>query len=189
MKKKGFTIIEVLLVLAIGGLILVMALIALPGISRTERDARRKSDLQVFASRLKEFQTNSNRGSLPSSPSPTDNPQSISRAGASDSSTDSWGVFFRDYFDENFKDPNGDQYKLYVLKCKQGTNPVPNSACQNTNTSFKNLNDNSKNMDYYFYVVVNATCGDGNKAVYSANARKAAVLYKLETKDVACESI
>ena len=39
--KKGFTIIEVVLVLAIGGLIFLMVFIALPALQRSQRDAQR----------------------------------------------------------------------------------------------------------------------------------------------------
>ncbi len=48
LNKKGFTIIEVLIILAIAALILVIVLIAIPQLQRTERNYRRKSD----ASRL-----------------------------------------------------------------------------------------------------------------------------------------
>ena len=39
--KKGFTIIEVVLVLAIAGLIFLMVFIALPALQRTQRNTQR----------------------------------------------------------------------------------------------------------------------------------------------------
>ena len=47
MKKlnKGFTIIEVVLVLAIAGLIFLMVFIALPALQRGQRDSQREQDL------------------------------------------------------------------------------------------------------------------------------------------------
>lgn len=46
--KKGFTIIEVVLVLAIAGLIFVMIFIALPSLQRSQRDTARKKDIDRF---------------------------------------------------------------------------------------------------------------------------------------------
>ncbi|MBS7346123.1 MAG: type II secretion system protein [Candidatus Sacchiramonaceae bacterium] len=43
--KNAFTIIEVVLVLAIAGLIFLMVFIALPALQRNQRDAQRRSDL------------------------------------------------------------------------------------------------------------------------------------------------
>lgn len=40
--KKGFTIIEVVLVLAVAGLIFLMVFIALPALQRSQRDSQRK---------------------------------------------------------------------------------------------------------------------------------------------------
>lgn len=44
-KHKGFTIIEVVLVLAIAGLIFLMVFIALPTLQRSQRDTQRKRDI------------------------------------------------------------------------------------------------------------------------------------------------
>jgi prepilin-type N-terminal cleavage/methylation domain-containing protein len=46
--KQGFTIIEVVLVLAIAGLIFLMVFIALPALQRNQRDAQRKNDMAAF---------------------------------------------------------------------------------------------------------------------------------------------
>ena len=43
--KKGFTIIEVVLVLAIAGLIFLMVFLALPALQRSQRDTQRKNDI------------------------------------------------------------------------------------------------------------------------------------------------
>ena len=40
--KKGFTIIEIVLVLAIAGLIFLMIFVALPALQRSQRDTQRK---------------------------------------------------------------------------------------------------------------------------------------------------
>ena len=62
--KKGFTIIEVVLVLAIAGLIFLMVFIALPALQRNQRDTQRKNDLSRVQSQINSYQAN-NRGSVP----------------------------------------------------------------------------------------------------------------------------
>ena len=43
--KKGFTIIEVVLVLAIAGLIFLMVFVALPQLQSSQRDTQRRQDM------------------------------------------------------------------------------------------------------------------------------------------------
>lgn len=62
--EKGFTIIEVVLVLAIAGLIFLMVFIALPALQRGQRDTQRKSDLAKVLTKVQDYQTN-NRNKLP----------------------------------------------------------------------------------------------------------------------------
>jgi len=64
-KEKGFTIIEVVLVLAIAGLIFLMVFIALPALQRGQRDTQRKNDLSRAMTAVNNYQSN-NRGSAPS---------------------------------------------------------------------------------------------------------------------------
>lgn len=63
-KSKGFTIIEVVLVLAIAGLIFLVVFLALPALQRGQRDTQRKSDLGKFMSQVVAYQSNS-QGVLP----------------------------------------------------------------------------------------------------------------------------
>lgn len=62
--NKGFTIIEVVLVLAIAGLIFLMVFIALPALQRGQRDTQRRDDVSRVVSQMQSYATN-NRGSLP----------------------------------------------------------------------------------------------------------------------------
>lgn len=62
--KKGFTIIEVVLVLAVAGLIFLMVFIALPALQRAQRNSRRRSDIARFISAVSDYQTN-NSGKVP----------------------------------------------------------------------------------------------------------------------------
>lgn len=63
-KHKGFTIIEVVLVLAIAGLIFLMVFIVLPALQRNQRDAQRKNDLARVISAVQSYKAN-NRGKAP----------------------------------------------------------------------------------------------------------------------------
>ena len=65
-KNKGFTIIEVVLVLAIAGLIFMMVFVALPALQRSQRDTQRKNDLSRLNTAVASYQSN-NRGALPTS--------------------------------------------------------------------------------------------------------------------------
>ena len=89
-KQEGFTIIEVVLVLAIAGLIFLMVFIALPALQRSQRDTQRKQDLSRALTKVTDFQSN-NRGSLPNN----------------------WDTFATQYLrvgGDTFTDPNGTEY-------------------------------------------------------------------------------
>lgn len=63
-QKKGFTIIEVVLVLAIGGLIFLMVFIALPALQRSQRNTQRREDVDRLYAAMIEYQKH-NKGRLP----------------------------------------------------------------------------------------------------------------------------
>ena len=65
-KQKGFTIIEVVLVLAIAGLIFLMVFIALPALQRSQRDTQRKHDLSRAVTAVTNYSSN-NRNRVPQS--------------------------------------------------------------------------------------------------------------------------
>ncbi len=58
-KKQGFTIIEVVLVLAIAGLIFLIVFLALPRLQKNRRDTQRKTDLGTILSQLEQRAGNS----------------------------------------------------------------------------------------------------------------------------------
>lgn len=90
--KKGFTIIEVVLVLAIAGLIFLMVFIALPALQRSQRDTQRENDLSRVQTQIQSYQSN-NRGALPTN----------------------WPAFSTEYMqagDDDFVDPSGKPYQF-----------------------------------------------------------------------------
>lgn len=63
-KQAGFTIIEVMIVLAIAGLILVVVLIAIPQLQRNQRDTARQNVASRLSTELGTYATN-NGGAYP----------------------------------------------------------------------------------------------------------------------------
>ena len=97
--KKGFTIIEVVLVLAIAGLIFLMVFLALPALQRSQRDTQRKNDASRLRAAVTDYSSN-NRGALP-------------WTGANQNLTDS--DFISDYVmkGSSFNDPStNEKYKV-----------------------------------------------------------------------------
>lgn len=65
-EQKGFTIIEVVLVLAIAGLIFLIVFLALPQLQKSRRDTQRRNDLGRVMSSLETY-AGSNSGAYPAS--------------------------------------------------------------------------------------------------------------------------
>jgi prepilin-type N-terminal cleavage/methylation domain-containing protein len=68
-KEKGFTLIEIVLVLAIAGLLLVIVFLAVSGAQKSRRDTQRKNDLSRIAAQLESYASNTN-GNYPNGPAP-----------------------------------------------------------------------------------------------------------------------
>ena len=62
--QKGFTIIEVVLVLAIAGMIFLLVFLAVPALQRSQRDTQRRDDMSRFMAQLQSYQSN-NKGKVP----------------------------------------------------------------------------------------------------------------------------
>ena len=179
MKKvqvKGFTIIEVALVLAIGGLIFLMVFVALPGLRASQRDTSRRESVMEFIQAVKKYQQN-NRGALPNGEG------EVSWETASGESVElaSWAAFYRDYLGEKFNDPMGDNFKLRVVSCGA------TAAGSDCNTEINAFSEQFFPNDYTMLVVKQATCS-GSKPVGTSNPRKIAVLYILEGAGIYCSN-
>ncbi len=77
--NQGFTIIEVMIVLAIAGLILLIVLLAIPALQRNSRNTTLKNDAAAVAAGVTEFKSN-NDGTAPTGITVT----SITGSGTSD---------------------------------------------------------------------------------------------------------
>ena len=98
--KRGFTIIEVVLVLAIAGLIFLMVFVALPALQRSQRDTQRRQDYADLSANVTNYTTNNN-GSLPV-PNKTKLPANK-------------------YVNKDGLDPNGKTYTVNVIAASDGT--------------------------------------------------------------------
>jgi prepilin-type N-terminal cleavage/methylation domain-containing protein len=63
-KSEGFTIIEVMIVLAIAGLIMLIVFLAVPALQRNSRNTQYKSDAAAYAAAVNEWEQN-NDGKVP----------------------------------------------------------------------------------------------------------------------------
>ena len=64
-KEEGFTIIEVLIVLAIAGLIILIVFLAVPALQRNSRNTQRNTDVSALGGAVSEY-INNNNGKPPS---------------------------------------------------------------------------------------------------------------------------
>lgn len=164
--RRGFTIIEVSLVLAIAGLIFLMVFVALPSLQRGQRDARRREDVMTFLEELKTYQQN-NRGALP------DLSGTVVVTGKNGVTGSSWQGFYNQYLDDDFADPDGSTYTLRVSRCNTSDCDAPDLS--------------SMAMDHVLYVFVQSTC-NGERPERTSNPRNVSVLYRLEGSGVYCNN-
>ena len=75
-RKEGFTIIEVMIVLAIAGLILLIVFLAVPALQRNSRNTQRKNDVQAALGAISEYESN-NAGTVPAVGCGGANPYSV----------------------------------------------------------------------------------------------------------------
>ncbi len=178
--KEGFTIIEVALVLAIAGLIFLMAFIAVPAVQRTQRDAKRRDDVGTLLTAIQKYQNN-NRKALPDGTGEVtwDTASAVSEA------DNSWASFYKSFLGSNFEDPMGSHYKLNVVNCGQ----TGIGAECSSDANYVNKDDTTfDNANYTMYIVKSASC-DGSTAVGSGNPKKVAVLYKMEGAGAYCANM
>jgi prepilin-type N-terminal cleavage/methylation domain-containing protein len=84
--SQGFTIIEVLIVLAIAGLILLIVFLAVPALQRNARNTSLKSDASAVIAAINEFENN-NSGQVPTSITAASGTVTVSGANGTTAST------------------------------------------------------------------------------------------------------
>ncbi len=175
----GFTIIEVVLVLAIAGLIFLMVFIALPSLQRSQRDTQRRSMMADVQTKIMQYQTNNN-GKLPND-------------GSVDAVEDGQLANMDDEWDCSRTNPNA--AKCFIRNYLNGVNATENAFIDPQGWAYgltiETLDedefflDNSDYDKYMVYIEKKAKC-DGERAIKSNNARDYAILYKLEGAGTYC---
>lgn len=201
-KKKGFTLIEVALVLGLAAGIFLMAFLALPTLWISERDADRKARVMEFVSDIKTYQTNNSRGALPSI-SGGKGPLQFN-FGTSSSDFNTWQYLVANYVAKDFVDGSGNPYKFYIVSClsASGTELSAGATCAYPNSganAFGVINKDN-NIDvkmpviseggkeyYMMYVAMGAIC-DGDHAVKANSPRDVAVVQVLERNGRYCHN-
>lgn len=179
--KKGFTIIEVVLVLAIAGLIFLMVFVALPALQRSQRDTARRNDLARVDTSLVQYQTN-NQGTNNGSNLPTDSaawgPNIGTFTDGCSGNNESACRFVRNYMnsgvsdtnqENTFQDPDGTFYGMDIQRLG--------------GTATEYVYDGNE-MDHIVHVLVSARC-EGERAVEDT-ARHFAIVYRLEGAGTYC---
>lgn len=199
--KEGFTIIEVVLVLAIAGLIFLMVFVALPALQRSQRDTQRRDAMAELNNAVVQYQTNNNTN-LPGKGSYK--PNSDGTFGDSSECTKNTACrFIRDYLNtadigdadaatNTFEDPNKEFYSLVItdnLKTTKGV--VDYKTLDGSRGKLEGDGENGITItgegafnDYIMYLIPGAKC-DGEYAK-TAEKRHFAILYRLEGAGVAC---
>ena len=174
--KQGFTIIEVVLVLAIAGLIFLMVFVALPALQRSQRDTARRNDMSRVDTSLIQYQTNNQDTKNGDLPGPGAGESDIKWPGASTFGDSGCGQdeacrFVQRYMNSGtdsatntFKDPDGTYYSVSM--------------------GHGAWSDNIPTMDYTVYIRTGAKCS-GETAVDAAD-RHFAILYRLEGAGIYC---
>ncbi len=183
--RKGFTVIEVVLVLAVAGLIFAMVFIAIPALQVSRRDMDRKTDIEKLISDLKKYQQN-NRGALPKSDTTVNGnlfdmePSSYSTT-VKNAAYTSWIAFYRDYLGNKYRDPLGYMYNLKVVSC--GASADEN--CVDAVNGIRETFFHERTDKYTIIIATGAKCV-GDRAVGTSNPRNAAALSKLEGAGAIC---
>ena len=164
---KGFTIIEVVLVLAIAGLIFLMVFIALPALQRNQRDTQRRDDMSRFMSQVSQYQAN-NSGKIPAAGQiATFLTKYLSIAQRAN------GQIVNNPADnDEFVDPDGIGYGLQITAGAAGAIPA----------AVRNL----QAPDYIIHMYTGVACGDNETLVANAGSRNYAIVYRLEGAGVYC---
>ena len=155
---KGFTIIEVMIVLAIAALILLIVFLAIPAIQRNARNTGRRNDAGRIVAAVGDFNAN-HPGSLPKSTS-----DCVSVQDEADSTK------FAQYSD---------------LTCDSGTGPLPSTGKELyifliINTQLTSLSGPNETSNMVIFIP-NTICSGNTAVTAGASAKNSTILYDIET--------
>ena len=171
--KNGFTIIEVVLVLAIAGLIFLMVFIALPALQRSQRNTQRRDDYSMLVTAVNSYMA-SNNGKL--------NNLAQKQSDKNVLSASRW-------INSSGQDPNGNDYRVEAWMEGAWLTNNPNPGASPTK-AFESVN--AENPGSLVYIIIKANCNgvDGNGDPYpetDSSNRAFAVYGYLEGGSVFCQ--
>lgn len=198
--KKGFTIIEVVLVLAIAGLIFLMVFIALPNLQRTQRDTQRRNDVDRLSASLVQYVANNNK--LPDFDDAGTGHLAANGTTVEASSTGILEKFYWKYLlsggSDVFEDPSGGNYNIYGAICTEDDGKCTDTYLQ-SDSGDSPLNPEYATFDtdypgaeseYIMVIASQAQCGnedeDGGIIRPVVGTRRFAVAMLLEGSGVYC---
>lgn len=181
--KKGFTIIEVVLVLAIAGLIFLMVFIALPALQRGQRNTQRKNDLSRIMTAITSYQSNN------SNKTPFADLEPTTWKNGSSSNNSTLTNFVTRYIGDissQFSDPDGEPYSISYAGTMTGTGDVEafGSMSSDISKSFLNV---LVVEDHAIYVATKAKCGTQEGHIANTSGKNdVALFYILEGGSITC---
>lgn len=161
-QQSGFTIIEVLIVLAIAGLIMLVVFLAVPALQRSSRNTQRKNDVSAIASAVSNY-INNNGGTLPTST-------------GTDSTTNTIDICGADCTKGNIETAKLGYYANTTTAISFQKATVTTGTGSSASTSSIKVPDAET-----VYIVDGYTCNGTNTDLGSASPRSAAILYATET--------
>ena len=172
-QKKGFTIIEVVLVLAIAGLIMMMVFIALPALQRSQRDTQRRNDMARLVTAVQNYQAN-HRNKVPSSDAFGEN-----------------GTFVADYLltnGDSFDDPStGETYTFTGFDDLASTETTSSSSGSGSGSSSSSSDDSDgTGVITVYYGAKCGTSEENGGAEKSKGSNNMAFVIKLEGAGYYC---
>lgn len=151
--KKGFTIIEVVLVLAIAGLIFLMVFIALPALQRSQRNTQRRDDYSMLVTQVNSYMA-SNNGKL----------------GNLTKSKDPANLDAARWVNSTGEDPNGNKYEVKAYSFKKWSQDGSKAPGVSGSTNGSQV-----------YIIIQANCrgvdGNGDPMPTSDTAARAFAVY------------
>lgn len=138
-RRSGFTIIEIVLVLAIAGLVFAMAIVAFPALQRNQRDTQRRNDYAMLYSQIL---TKYNGSSIALKQTVLDEIQ----------------------FGDDRKDPRGNDYDLKYINIGAGDGSTPFDE-----TVAKNSMSDVMSGGVTVYYVPRSSCNENNVPVRTSS--------------------
>lgn len=153
--KRGFTIIEVVLVLAIAGLIFLMVFIALPALQRSQRNTQRRDDYSMLVTAINTYMA-SNNGKI-------QNLYNRTQGGETD------GVSLNParWVNSDGLDPNGNPYEVIAIGAEGfiGKGKVPEGVIK-SKAAYCKSNESANSQQCPSEDWVEAAAGEPGSQVY-----------------------